>query len=68
MLQSGETLSFYRGQVDRSTVDTTLGFPPRRLRDALSTHSYVVCYCSVYGEDCRSASLGAAPPPSPCRK
>lgn len=67
MLQSGETLSFYRGAVTLSAVDSTLGFPPRRMRDAISTHSYVVCYCSVYGEDCQSVSLGADPPASPCR-
>jgi hypothetical protein len=33
----------------------------------VSQYSFVVCYCSVYGEDCDQEHIGAEPPPDACR-
>lgn len=35
--------------------------------DILETYSFVFCYCSVYGTDCKTAYLGTEPPASTCR-
>ena len=39
------------------------GVSPSQVHQVLRARSYVICYCSVYGEDCRMAAIGSAPPP-----
>ena len=44
-------------------VDSLDYSPQRRVRDeVLDKRSFVLCYCSVYGEDCGMTFLGAPPP------
>lgn len=43
-------------------LDGQLESTVSRLQDSLQTKSYVVCYCSVYGDNCGQVSLIGAPP------
>lgn len=49
--------------IDRDALAQTDDHPIGIMRDAaLPQRSIVIFYCSVYGEDCGTAHLGAAPP------
>lgn len=53
----GESRSTHGGFFDNK-LESALS----QLRDSLSTKSYVVCYCSVYGDNCGQVSLVGDPP------
>jgi hypothetical protein len=50
-----------------SVPDTLDEFPPRKAAEMVSRYSFVICYCSVYGEDCDQEPIGADPPADACR-
>ena len=61
MLQAGDALTFYEVAIPTASVpDTTAGW--RVVRDRVDQYSFVICYCSVYGEDCDQEHIGADPP------
>ena len=61
MLQAGDALTFYEAAIPTASVpDSTQGW--RVVRDKVAQYSFVICYCSVYGEDCDQEHIGAAPP------
>jgi hypothetical protein len=47
---------------DDGLFDDRLESAVSALRDSLSTKSYVVCYCSVYGDNCGQVALIGFPP------
>jgi len=47
---------------DDGLFDDRLESAVSRLQDSLQTKSYVVCYCSVYGDNCGQVSLAGYPP------
>ena len=61
MLQAGNERTFYYSAIPRAFVpDSTQGW--RVVRDRVAQYSFVICYCSVYGEDCDQEHIGAEPP------
>jgi hypothetical protein len=61
MLQAGDEWSFYEAAIPTASVpDTTQGW--RIVHDMVAQYSFVICYCSVYGEDCDQEHIGGAPP------
>jgi hypothetical protein len=61
MLQAGDEWPFYEAAIPTASVpDTTQGW--RIVRDMVNRYSFVICYCSVYGEDCDQEHIGGAPP------
>ena len=61
MLQAGDALTFYEAAIPTASVpDTTAGW--QVIRDRVVQYSFVICYCSVYGEDCDQEHIGAEPP------
>jgi len=61
MLQAGDEWPFYEAAIPTASVpDTTQGW--RLVRDRVARYSFVICYCSVYGEDCDQEHIGADPP------
>jgi hypothetical protein len=50
------------GTPDDGIVDNRLESSLSQLQDSLRTKSYVICYCSVYGDNCGQVSLIGFPP------
>jgi len=67
MLRPGASEPFLQANIPAASVPDTAGYPPGRVLDMISRYSFVVCYCSVYGEDCDVAHIGAEPPANACR-
>jgi hypothetical protein len=68
MMKAGGAQPFLQMGIRASTVPDTLSVSPqRRLLKMIGQYSFVVCYCSVYGEDCDQEHIGADPPPAACR-
>lgn len=61
MLQAGNEWPFLEIAVPASSVpDSVRGMD--QVRDLIAQYSFVICYCSVYGEDCDQEHIGADPP------
>lgn len=68
LMKAGETQYLYETLIPASAVPDTLdAFPPNRVQGMVNGYSFVVCYCSVYGEDCGQEHIGAEPPSNACR-
>jgi hypothetical protein len=65
MIRAGQGRPFLEAGVPVASVPDTV-FAPGRLRDLIEQYSFVVCYCSVYEEDCDAAHFGAPPPADAC--
>lgn len=68
MLRAGATEPFLQASIPAASVPDTVGYPPGRMLDLIGQYSFVVCYCSVYGEACDQAHFGADPPENACRR
>lgn len=67
MMKAGASQPFLEMTIPETSVpDTADVFPPRRVLELLHGYSFVVCYCSVYGENCDEAHIGASPPAEAC--
>ena len=67
LMKAGNTSFLYEAIISSSAVPDTLDASPRtRMRQMFNQYSFVVCYCSVYGEDCAHAVMGAEPPSDAC--
>jgi hypothetical protein len=63
MVKAGESRIFMGAAVPMASVpDTVTTDPKDRVEALVERYSFVACYCSVYGEDCGQAHVGAAPP------
>lgn len=63
MIRPGDVRSFFQSQVLKANVpDSINAFVPGQINDALARHSFVVCYCSVYGDNCGQVHFLAPPP------
>jgi len=63
MIRPGDQRDFFQSRVLKSNVpDSVDGYVPGQIYERLARHSYVVCYCSVYGDNCGQVHLLAAPP------
>ena len=49
-----------------SIPDTLKGSTSNRIRAMIDQYSFVMCYCSVYEQDCDHAAIGAEPPSNAC--
>ena len=67
LVKAGEKQLLYETLIPASAVPDTLdAFPPDRVQGMISEYSFVICYCSIYGEDCDQETIGAEPPPNTC--
>lgn len=67
MMRAGESKPFLEASIPVASVPDSVGYPPGRLLDMIRQYSFVVCYCSVYGEDCDQEHIGTPPPENACR-
>lgn len=67
LVKAGNKQFLYEAIIPSSAVSDTLDTSPLvRVREMFEQYSFVVCYCSVYGEDCDQAYIGAPPPDGAC--
>lgn len=62
MRKAGEDHLLTHIGMDRSTIPDSLDRPHSKIYSILHERSFVLCYCSIYGEDCDQTHLGAGPP------
>jgi hypothetical protein len=63
MIRPGDQRDVFQSQVLTSNVpDSVDGYVPGQIYERRARHSYVVCYCSVYGDNCGQVHLLATPP------
>lgn len=68
LMKAGDKQYLYESLIPASAVPDTLdAFPINRVQGMIGEYSFVVCYCSVYGEDCDQEHIGAEPPANACR-
>jgi len=61
----GQSVPFFALSLDAN--ETIAGLSLQEISDSLRTNSVVICYCSVYGEDCDDVSIfGTGPETVPC--
>lgn len=69
LMKAGDKQYLYESLIPVSAVPDTLdALPLNRVPEMISEYSFVVCYCSVYGEDCDQEHIGAAPPDGACER
>lgn len=63
----GQSVPFFA--LSLKAGETLAGLSLQQISDSLRRSSVVICYCSVYGEDCGRVSVfGAGPETVPCEK
>jgi hypothetical protein len=67
LMKAGKKEFLYEAIIPTSAVpDAFCAHPLNRVSKMFKQYSFVVCYCSVYGQNCDWVDIGADPPARGC--